>query len=305
MLAATTPKGKIVDEAFAYNEPIAPKKLMVIIIALFFGLMIPALWLYVKPMLSDKFDSIEALKRLTALPILGEICHSRSANVNPVVVSEKSTRPIAELFRLLRSNLGFMLPATSTSGNVVTITSSCSGEGKTFVAMNVAESLALLGKKVVLIGMDIRLPMLAQNLGLPSAPGVTNYLSDDTTTIDSLIQRSNNCDVIVAGPVPPNPSELLLSERVNVLIEDLKKQYDYVVIDSAPIGLVSDTFSLTKYTDVTLYVTRANYTKRGFIKYLNTIVSRGQLKIVAVVVNDTNPNLSHGYGYGYGSKQED
>ena len=305
VLAATTPKGKIVDEAFAYNEPIAPKKLMVIIIALFFGLMIPALWLYVKPMLSDKFDSIEALKRLTALPILGEICHSRSANVNPVVVSEKSTRPIAELFRLLRSNLGFMLPATSTSGNVVTITSSCSGEGKTFVAMNVAESLALLGKKVELIGMDIRLPMLAQNLGLPSAPGVTNYLSDDTTTIDSLIQRSNNCDVIVAGPVPPNPSELLLSERVNVLIEDLKKQYDYVVIDSAPIGLVSDTFSLTKYTDVTLYVTRANYTKRGFIKYLNTIVSRGQLKNVAVVVNDTNPNLSHGYGYGYGSKQED
>ena len=147
--------------------------------------------------------------------------------------------------------------------------------------------------------------MLAQNLGLPSAPGVTNYLSDDTTTIESLIQRSHNCDVIVAGPVPPNPSELLLSDRVDVLLEDLKKRYDYVVIDSAPIGLVSDTFSLTKYTDVTLYVTRANYTKRGFIKYLNTIVSRGQLKNVAVVVNDTNPNLSHGYGYGYGAKQED
>lgn len=305
VLAATTPKGKIVDKAFAQNEPIAPKKAMILFVALFFGVLIPALWLYLKNVASNKFDSVEALGRLTTLPILGEICHSRTAKENPVVVSEKSVRPIAELFRLLRANLGFMFPATSLNGRVLTVTSSCSGEGKTFISINVAESLALMEKKIVLVGLDIRLPMLAQNLGLQSSPGVTNYLSGAVESVDSLIQRKNNCDIIVAGPVPPNPSELLLSNRIDQLIEELKQRYDYVVIDSAPIGLVSDTMSLTKYTDVTLYVTRANYTKRTFIKYLNAVVARGQLRNVAVVVNDTNPKLSHGYGYGYGAKVEE
>ena len=305
VLAATTPKGKIIDNAFAFNEPIAPKKMMVIVVALFFGLLIPAIWLYVKSLLNNKFDSIESLARLTSLPIIGEICHSRRAKDNPIVVSETSTRPIAELFRLLRSNLQFMFPLKSPdNGQVVMVTSSCSGEGKTFVSMNVAESLALLNKKAVLVGLDIRLPMLAQNLGLQSSPGVTNYLSGAIDDIDSLINHHSNCDIIVAGPVPPNPSELLLSDRIEQLITELKQRYDYVIIDSAPIGLVSDTFSLSKYSDVTLYVSRANYTKKSFIKFLNSVVERGQLKNVAVVVNDTNPKLSHGYGYGYGSKDD-
>lgn len=305
VLAATTPKGKIIDNAFAYNEPIAPKKMMIIVVALFFGLLIPAMWLYVKSLLNNKFDSIEALAKLTSLPIIGEICHSRRAKDDPIVVSETSTRPIAELFRLLRSNLQFMFPLKSLeNGQVAMVTSSCSGEGKTFVSMNVAESLALLDKKVVLVGMDIRLPMLAQNLGLPSSPGVTNYLSGAVNDVNALIKHHGNCDVIVAGPVPPNPSELLLNNRIDQLIAELKQRYDFVIIDSAPIGLVSDSFSLGRFSDVTLYVSRANYTKKSFIKYLNSVVERGQLKNVAVVVNDTNPKLSHGYGYGYGSKDD-
>lgn len=305
VLAASTPKGKIIDNAFTYGEPIAPKKMLVLFVALFMGLMIPAAWLYLKPMLSNKFDSLDALSRLTSLPILGEICHSRRVKDTIVVVSEKSTRPIAELFRLLRSNLQFMFPVKADSGKVLLVTSSCSGEGKTFMSINVAESLALIEKKVVLVGMDIRLPMLSENLKLPKAPGVTNYLSGSVDSIDKLIQKSGNCDVIVAGPVPPNPSELLLSDRIDKLVDELKSRYDYVIIDSAPIGLVSDTFSLAKYGDVTLYVTRANYTKRSFMTYLNSVVERGLLKNVAIVVNDTNPKLSHGYGYGYGSDEKD
>ena len=305
VLAATTPKGKVVDDAFAYNDPIAPNKMMIVVVAFFFGLLIPLVWIYLKEIMSNKFDSIEGLARLTSLPIMGEICHSRRAKDDPIVVSEKSTRPIAELFRLLRSNLQFMFPIKSAEdGQVAMITSSCSGEGKTFVSMNVAESLALMNKKVVLVGLDIRLPMLAQNLKLPSSPGVTNFLSGAIDNVDELINRHANCDIIVAGPVPPNPSELLLSNRVEQLINDLKNRYDYVIIDSAPIGLVSDTFSLSKFSDVTLYVSRANYTKKSFIKYLNSVVERGQLKNVAVVVNDTNPKLSHGYGYGYGAKDD-
>lgn len=306
VLAATTPKGKIVDSAFAYSRPISPNKLLVLIMALFFGLLFPSLWIYVKPMLSDKFESQEDLQRITNLPVLGEICHSNNLSGSPIVVSERSKRPIAELFRLLRSNLQFMFPISSLGvGRVLTVTSSCSGEGKTFISMNVAQSLALMGKKVVLVGLDIRLPMLAQNLKLSLSPGVTNYLSGNVENMSDMIQHFEDCDVVVAGPIPPNPSELLLSNRLEQMIDELKRRYDYVVIDSAPIGLVSDTFSLTKFTEVTLYVSRVNYTKRSFLKYLNLVVNRGQLKNVAIVINDTNPKLSHGYGYGYGAKQDD
>lgn len=305
VLAATTPKGKIVDDAFAFNKPIAPKKPLIIFLGLFIGLLIPALWLYLRYSLSDKFDSVDAIKRLTSVPVLGEICLSHTAKNNPLVVSETSKRPIAELFRLLRSNLHFLFKSKSDNGRVITITSSCSGEGKTFISMNIAESLALTDKKVVLVGLDIRLPMLAQNLGLPSAPGVTNYLSGSVDSIDQIIQHHGNCDIIVAGPIPPNPSELLLGERIETLINSLKEKYDYVILDSAPIGLVSDTFSLTKFTEVTLYVSRANYTKRNFIKYLNEAVSLGQLKNVAIILNGTDAKMSHGYGYGYGSKDTD
>lgn len=298
VLAATTPKGKIVDAAFAFTEPIAPKKKVVLLVAFFFGLVIPAIWLYIKPLLSNKIESVDDLSSLTKIPQLGEICHSKNAKDDPIVVSESTTRPIAELFRLLRTNLQFMLPAKD-RGQVVMVTSGNSGEGKTFISMNIAESLALLNKKVVLVGMDIRLPMLAQNLGLPTSPGVTNFLSENIS-IDQIIKHRNNCDVVVAGPVPPNPSELLLTERVEILIAELKSRYDYVVIDSAPIALVSDTLSLSRFTDAVVYVARANYTQRRFIKYLNHVVDRGQLKNVSIVMNDTNPKFSHGYGYGYG-----
>lgn len=305
VLAATTPKGKIVDDAFAYNKPIAPKKPMILFLALCFGLLIPAVWLYIKPMLSNRFDSVDAIKRLTNIPILGEICHSQSAKDNPIVVSETSKRPVAELFRLLRTNMQFLFKNKSEGGRIITVTSSCSGEGKTFISMNMAEALALTNKKVVLVGLDIRLPMLAKHLNLPSTPGVTNYLSGAVDSIDQITQHHSHCDIIVAGPIPPNPSELLLGDRIETLISTLKERYDYVILDSAPIGLVSDTFSLTKFTEVTLYVSRANYTKRNFIKYLNEVAALGQLNNVAIIVNDTDAKLSHGYGYGYGATQKD
>jgi Mrp family chromosome partitioning ATPase len=147
--------------------------------------------------------------------------------------------------------------------------------------------------------------MLAKHLNLPSTPGVTNYLSGAVDSIDQITQHHSHCDIIVAGPIPPNPSELLLGDRIETLINALKERYDYVILDSAPIGLVSDTFSLTKFTEVTLYVSRANYTKLNFIKYLNEVAALGQLNNVAIIVNDTDAKLSHGYGYGYGASQKD
>ena len=304
VLAATTPKGKIIDNAYAFNKPIAPKKAQILFIALFMGLFLPALWLYIKSLFNNKFDSTDALSHATKLPVLGEICHSRSASKRAIVVEENSTRPIVELFRLLRSNLQFLLYGEGCK--TIMVTSGISGEGKSFISINLAESLALLGKKVVLIGADIRAPKLSEYLNIASSPGLTNYLSGQTSEIDALIQNTEgHADVIVAGPIPPNPSELLLSTRLDDLLQALSKRYDYILIDSAPIALVSDTFSISKYVDATIYVARTKVTTRTLIKYLNTVVDRKQLSNVSIVLNDTDPKLSYGYGYGYGQSDED
>lgn len=303
VLAATTPKGKIVDDAFAYSESIAPKKSMVFALSIFFGIIIPLLILYIKNLINTKFTTLDELEELVSVPVLGEICHNKSSE--STVVKKDRTTSIVELFRLVRNNVQFMLP--SKDDKVILITSSVSGEGKSFISVNLAASFALLGKKVVLVGMDIRSPKLAEYLSLKKVPGVTTYLSQPDTKIDDLIQKyeTDGLDIIVAGPVPPNPSELLLSKRVDEMFEELNSRYDYIIIDSAPIAMVSDTFSLLSYCKMLIYVTRANYTQRGNLKYFNSIIKKGQIHNAAVLLNDSNPKLSHGYGYGYGKKDLD
>ena len=197
---------------------------------------------------------------------------------------------------------------THKDDKVVLVTSSISGEGKSFISTNLASSFALMGKKVALVGMDIRSPQLAKMLKIKDAPGVTNYLSNSEMVIDQITQKVpevDNLNVIVAGPIPPNPSELLLGERTSKLFEELRNKFEIIIIDSAPIAMVSDTFSLAKFGDATLFVTRANHTKRNLIKYFNSVVARKQFHNAALVLNDSNPRLSAGYGYGYGSKDKD
>lgn len=304
VLAATTPKGKIVDMAFALSEPVAPKKGLVLFTGFFFGLMIPFLILYVKSLLTTKFGTQDELEAVAVAPVIGEICHNRHRST--LVVREGKTSSIVELFRLLRNNVQFMLP--NADHNVILVTSSISGEGKSFVSLNVAASFALLGKKTAIVGMDVRAPKLAEYLGIKAVPGVTSYLAKNDVRLVDIVQRCtavDNLDVFVGGPIPPNPSELLLSKRVKEFIEELRAEYDCVIIDSAPIAMVSDTFSLSPYADTVLYVTRANYTKRSLVKYLNDVIGRGQMKNVGLVLNDSNPKLSQGYGYGYGHSEDD
>lgn len=305
LLAATTPKGKIVDHAFAQSEPVAPKPMMVAFVALVMGLLIPLAVLYIKNVFTTKFSTTDELQDIVQVPVIGEICHNR--HHSPLVVKPGKTSSIVELFRLLRNNIQFMLP--SAEHKVLLVTSSVSGEGKSFVSTNLAASFALLGgKKVALVGMDIRSPKLADMLGLSTSPGVTSYLAKSEinfTDVPQQIDVISGLDVLVGGPIPPNPSELLLSSRVNDLFNELRARYDVIVVDSAPIAMVSDTFSLVRHADAVVYVTRANYTKRSLIKYFNTVVRRGQLKNVAMVVNDSNPRLSQGYGYGYGKEESE
>ena len=303
VLAANTPKGKIVDHAYAHSKPVAPNKMVTLFVALIASIVLPILFLYLKNLFTTKFTTQAELESLTTLPVIGEVCHNR--HHKNLVVQEGKTSSIVELFRLIRNNLQFMLP--DINDKVVLVTSSMSGEGKSFVATNVAASFALLGKRVALVGLDIRSPKQADMLELRAVPGVTSYLSQNGVTIDDIVQPLNEVkglDVYVGGAIPPNPSELLLTPHVRKFIDELRERYDVVIIDSAPIGMVSDTFSLANYASATLYVTRANYTKRTMVRFLNSVVNRGQLKNVALVLNDTNPRVSMGYGYGYGSNED-
>lgn len=219
-----------------------------------------------------------------------------------VAVREGENSVSAELFRTLRTNIRFMQPV-SEACPVMLVTSSVNGEGKSYVATNLAISMALLGKKVALVGLDIRKPMLANYLNLPSQGCLTSYLSDKSYTLEDTIVASSvrNLDILPAGVIPPNPSELLQSDRLDLLFAELRKQYDCVVIDSAPVALVSDTFLLNRVADMTIYVTRANYTTFDLIDFLNQTHEQQRLpKMIAVLNGVDAKQIGYGYGYGYG-----
>ena len=302
-LSMSTPKGMIVDEAYKLSEPVSTPKPMILLVGLIIGFILPFIYLYLKDLLRTKFSTRAELEALTAIPVLGEICMDR--NKEHIVISEGASTSIAELFRLVRNNIQFIL--NNKDEKVILVTSSISGEGKSFICSNLAISLALLGKRVLLVGMDIRNPQLANYLGLHNPKGLTNYLADAQTDIHDVIIPNaiqENLDIILAGPVPPNPAELLLSERVDELFAAMRKEYDYIVVDSAPVSMVSDTFCLRRISDATVYVCRANYTTKEFIRYANRIVSEKRLNKVSFVLNGTTAKQGYGYGYGNTAKKK-
>ena len=285
--AVAEPKAKIIDAAYKNNKPVFPRKLLTLAAALMAGFMIPAIVILLLDAMKDTFESKQELEGLTNLPILGEVCVKD--NENHVVISKESVTPIAELFRLIRGNISFII--NKKSENVLLVTSTRSGEGKSFFSINMALSLALISKKILLIGLDIRNPKLSEYMHLNNAvKGITNYLSDDSVDVNEIIIKSvsaSNLDVICSGPVPPNPGELLLSDKLDKLIESLKTQYDYIIIDSAPVGMVSDSFSLNRLSNMTLYVTRANYTERTNLPFIESLMSQNRLRKMYLIVNGT------------------
>lgn len=304
VLAATTPKGKVVDQPYGKSEPLSPNKPLVFLLALLAALAIPVVLLAIKNLFTTRFASQDELESLTTLPVIGHIQHNR--HDTELVVQDGRNWSIVELFRYVRNNVQFMMP--DADDKVVLVTSSISGEGKSFVSLNLAAAFALLGKRVALVGMDIRMPRLAQMTGLKEAPGVTAFLAKSDTALAGITQpmsQVQGLDVLVGGAIPPNPSELLLGKRTELLFEQLRQTYDIIVVDSAPIAMVSDTFSLTRFADVTLAVTRANHTRRAMVKHLDRLVAEGRLKNLGLVINDTKPSQDNGYGYGYGNSNSD
>ena len=299
-LASTTPKAKIIDEAFSVWKPVWPRRLTLLAASILIGLFLPIVFFILKGFLTFKIEDKNQLEKLTSVPVLGEVCKAKDKG--PVVVKDGVTSSIAELFRLIRTNIRFIL--TKPEEKVITVTSSISGEGKTFFVINFSMSLSLMkDKKIVMVGLDIRSPRLAEYLSIPpsASKGITTFMSSETLKPDEVIVPSGlhpNLFLIPAGPIPPNPSELLLSNRLDEMFAYLRDNFDYIVVDSAPAGMVSDTFTLDRVSDATIYLCRAYYTQKSHLKFVENVVANERLKKLSLVINGTTSKTGYGYGYG-------
>lgn len=291
----------VIDYAkFLGQPPISPDKRTNMVIAIGLALILPTLFLLLREILDTKIKGIRDIINVSNIPLIG-IIGSNHDN-DPVVVLDKPKSSISEAFRAIRSNLQFLYKTGNKSDNkTILITSSIGGEGKTFVSMNIATALAISGKKTILIGVDMRKPKIFDEFELTNKIGLSNYLSGNAE-LQQTIQKTkvNTLDIITGGPIPPNPSELLLSDTLNEMFQKFKAEYDFIVLDTPPVGLVADAFDLMKYADASLYVTRFDYTYRGLLNGISEKYDEGEVKSIGIVLNDYQTKGSYGYGYGYG-----
>mgnify|MGYP000901599116 FL=1 len=307
-LAVTAPKAKIVDYAHSTEKPVAPKKLIIMLAALLVGIVLPFGVIYIKELLDNKIKTKHDIEKLSQTVVLAELPKIRKGESD--IVGRNDLSPMAEAFRILITNMNFMIPKKE-KGKVVFVTSTIKGEGKTFASVNLALTLANPNRKVIIIGSDIRNPQLQRyDKNSRIYMGLTEFLYDENVTLDKIIHQSNmnpHLDVIYSGAIPPNPTELLTNGRYQVLLETLKPLYDYIIVDTAPLMLVTDTFLFADLADTTLYVTRSNYTEEKLIDFANKNIKANKIKNVGFVLNDVSKsNLGYGnkYGYGYGAKEK-
>jgi len=297
--ASTISSVKVLEPARSSRTPIRPNRQGAYMFAVLLGLGIPVFVSFLLEYLNDRVRSRQDVVRGTQAPIIGEIGHSLSDET--LVVSASSRRFISEQFKIIRTNLQYVLPAQEKL--VILVTSSTSGEGKSFIATNMGAVVALSGKKTAILEFDIRKPKIMSGLGLGKRKGVTNYIIGGIPFEDLAVKVPGveNLDVIPCGPIPPNPSELLLDDRLNNFIKRLKEHYDVVIIDTAPVGLVGDAIVIGSHADVSLYVIRHNYTFRKQLQLMDEIYVTKRLPRLSIVLNDIRGQVG-GYGgyYGYG-----
>ena len=307
-LAATADNAKLIDAALANDAPVSPNRRMIWLVALAIGVAIPIAFIYLKEILRYKIEGRNDLEKLTKVPVLGDVAisHDIKANQRSIVVHENSNDLMAETFRAIRTNLQFIL--NGPEKKIIQFTSSTSGEGKTFVSSNLAMSMALLGKKVLLVGLDIRKPRLAEMFNLSDhKKGITLFLSGEANDKELLFEQimpsgmNENLDILPAGIIPPNPAELLSRNNLDKAIEYLKEVYDYIILDTAPVGLVADTLIIARVTDATVYICRADYTPKDNIELVNSLYKENKLKNMSIVLNGIDmEKRKYGYYYGYG-----
>lgn len=330
-LAATSTNAKIIDDALADRYPISPKKKLILLLAFALGVAIPVGIIYLLDLLKFRIENRSDVEKITSVPVIGDVPVS-SANrtdTHAIAVREGENDLMAETFRNIRTSLLFLLGQPGQK--VILVTSTSSGEGKTFIASNLAVSLALLGKKVLIMGLDIRKPGLNKVFHIShKEKGITQYLAaPQSTNLDELLRPSGvvaTLDLIPGGAVPPNPTELLSRPAFSELIQILRQRYDYIVMDTAPIGMVTDTQVIARMADVSIYVCRADYTHKADFQYINELTDRQLLPNLNVIINGIDltqkkygyyygygkygkygygKRYGYGYGYGYGNKTED
>lgn len=299
-LKIAAPKARIVDDPLTNPVPVSPKKMIIYLAALIIGMLIPFAIIYLIELFNNKVKSKQDLEKLAeGATVIGELPSLEKGD--PEIVQLNDLSPLAEAFRILITNINFMLPKNK-KGNVVFVTSTVKGEGKTFTSVNLALTLATPRKKVVIIGSDIRNPQLQRyNESRRGLIGLSEFMYDDEMKASEIIHQTTfnpDCDVIYSGAITPNPTELLSNGRYQELIESLKPLYDYIILDTAPLMLVSDSFLITDVADATVYVTRSGYTEKELIGFINKQIKDRKIKNVGLVLNDVS-KMNSGYGYGY------
>ena len=305
-LAATADKGKLIDDPQLLGK-ISPKSTSIMLVALLIGLVLPVLVILILQFFRYKIEGHDDVARLTKLPIIADvaIASNKAKGKADIVVHENQNNQMEEIFRSMRTNLQFMLKEGQ---KVVLFTSFTSGEGKTFNAANLSVSFGLLGKKVILVGLDIRRPRLAELFGINDHKhGITNLLVKDNPTIEDIQEQilpsgvNKNLDLLMAGPIPPNPAELIARNSLDIIINLLKEKYDYIMIDTAPVGLVTDTLQIARVADASIYMCRADYTPKSSFNLINALANEKKFPNMAIVLNGIDMSKrKYSYYYGYG-----
>lgn len=311
-LAVTAPKAKIVDRAYSSVAPVSPKPKIILLAALILGLLLPFLVIYLKNLLSNKVKSRDDMEKVTKeIPVVGEIPSVGRKNSEMIIQNDRSV--LAESFRILHTNLQYLIvnSAEKARGNTIFVTSTVKGEGKTLVSFNLALTLANTGKKVLIIGADLRNPQLQRfEEDARQHMGVSDYLANDNLKLQNLVVQSKhhkNLELLASGSIPPNPSELWRREKTGEMFRDLEGMYDYIIVDTAPSLVVTDTFLINKWADITLYVVRAGYTEKKLLNFAVDSKRDGKLHDVSFVLNDVKwANFGYGnkYGYAYGEEKK-
>lgn len=310
--AATLSNSKVIEKAGVSRNPIKPDSKTIRILAVLIGLGLPAIIIFIGEMLNDKITTRYDIEKITQTPILGEIGHSFSDNA--LIVNKTSRSMVSEQFRIIRSNLQYILHKEKA---VILVTSSFSGEGKSFISTNMGAVLALTGKKTIIVEFDIRKPKVLAGLNIARRPGITNFLLGKAQLEELItpVPDQENLFVLACGPIPPNPSEMLLDQKVTELFSLLREQFDVIIIDTAPVGMVSDALTLSKFADCTLYLVRQGHTFKKQIGLIDELYRENKLPKVSVIINDVKlkpgygyygyGRYGYGYGYGYGSYYEE
>lgn len=299
-IVATAPNAKIIDYAQSSDAPVSPKRNMIYLAALVLGILIPFAIIYLINLMDTKVKSRFDVEKLLTVPFLGDVPHSES---NEEIIKPDSRSGSAEALRIIRTNMEFILSQVPKDrAKTVFITSTLPKEGKTFVAVNLAGTFALSGKKTLLIGMDIRNPKLSDYLKLPSK-GLTSYLASNDVDLDSIIVKQEGYKefyVMPPGIIPPNPAELLMSTKIAEMFEYLKAKFDYIIVDTAPVSLVTDTLLIAQNADAFVYVIRENYLDKRMLHIPQKLYKEKKLPNMSVLLNDTYSRKGYGFGYGYG-----